>query len=87
MVALKLAQVAFLLDKLNMVVLAVKSALVCNVVGWTNGASSVAAFETALMVRRSIHRDLSIFFVARKHIVLTFNHSTELFLLWYGSRN
>lgn len=55
MVSLELAQVAFLLDQLNMVVFAVEAALVCNVVRRANDAPSMAALETTLMVRCPVH--------------------------------
>lgn len=57
-VTLKLTVVAFLLEELDMVVLAVELSLMCNVVGWAYSTSSIGAFETALMVWSSINRDL-----------------------------
>lgn len=41
-----------------MVVFAVKSTLMCNVVGRANRASSMDAFEATLVIRSSIHSNL-----------------------------
>lgn len=55
---LKLAQVSFLLDELGVVVLAVESALMRNVVRWADRTPSMCAFEAHLVVRSTIHRNL-----------------------------
>lgn len=60
MVTLKLAQVALFLDKLDVVVLAVESSLVRNIVRRADRTPSMAALETALVVRSPIYRHLSI---------------------------
>ena len=60
MVTLKLAQVALFLDKLDVVVLAVESSLMRNIVRRADRTPSMAALETALVVRSPIYRHLSI---------------------------
>ena len=71
MVALELAQVALLLDELEVVVLAVEPSLVRNVVRWADRAPSMAALEAALMVRSSVYRHLS-FGIQTIRIMLNF---------------
>lgn len=63
MVALKLAQVAFLLDELNVMVFTIQAPFVCNVVGWADDTSSMSTFEAALVVCSSIYRDLKVNFI------------------------
>lgn len=58
MLALELAQITFFFDELIVVMFAVESALMCNVVGWANHTTSMAAFEAALVIRSSINRNL-----------------------------
>lgn len=58
MFSLKLAQVALFLDELSVVIFAVESALVCNVVGWADYTPSMGAFETALVIRSPIYSNL-----------------------------
>ena len=60
MVSLKLTQVSFLLDELDMVVLAVKSPLMSDIVGRADRASAMAAFEATFVVWSSIYSDLQI---------------------------
>lgn len=55
MVTLKLAQVALFLDKLDVVVLAVESSLMRNVVRRADRTPSMAALETALVVRSPVY--------------------------------
>lgn len=58
MLTLELAQITFFFDELIVVMFAVESALMCNVVGWANHTTSMAAFEAALVIRSSINRNL-----------------------------
>jgi len=55
---LKLAVVSFLLEELNVVVLAIEPSLMCYVVGRTNGAPSMTALEAAFVVRSPVNGDL-----------------------------
>lgn len=55
MVILELAEVPFLLDQLDVVVLAVELPLVRDVVRRADGASSMAALEAALVVHNVVH--------------------------------
>jgi len=57
-VALKLAVVPFLLEELDVVVLAVELSFMCNIVWWAYGATSMGAFEAASMVWCPINRNL-----------------------------
>lgn len=41
-----------------MVMFAVESALMHNIVGWADNTPSMAAFETALVIRSSIYSNL-----------------------------
>lgn len=58
MITLELAQVSFLLDQLNMVMLAIEAPLVSNIVGWANYTASMTTFEATFVVWCSIHRYL-----------------------------
>jgi hypothetical protein len=57
-VILELAEVALLLDQLDVVVLAVELPLVRDVVRRADGASSMAALEAALVVHGVVHGNL-----------------------------
>jgi len=57
-VAFELAEVALLLDQLNVVVLAVQSALMPNIVRRAYCAPSLAALEAAFMIGTPVHRHL-----------------------------
>lgn len=58
-VAFKLAQVSFLSDELSVVVPAVETPFVCNIVRWAYSTPAMATFEAALVICSSIYRDLS----------------------------
>ena len=58
MFILKLAVVPFLLEKLDMVMLAVEFSLMCNVVGWANSTTSMGTLKTAPMVWGPIYCNL-----------------------------
>ncbi|KAJ0078164.1 hypothetical protein Patl1_37372 [Pistacia atlantica] len=58
MIILKLAVVSFLLEELNVVMLAIEFSLVCYVVRWADCAPSMAAFEAAPVICSSIYRNL-----------------------------
>ncbi|MQM03487.1 hypothetical protein Taro_036264 [Colocasia esculenta] len=49
----KLTEVSFLLDELDVVVFAVELSLMCYVVGWADGATSMRALEAAPVMRLS----------------------------------
>lgn len=57
-VTLKLAQVSFFLDELGMVMFAVEPTFMCYVVRRADHTPSMGTFETAFMVRSSIHCNL-----------------------------
>lgn len=56
---LKLTVVSFLLEQLNVVMLAVEFPLVYYVARWANSATAIGAFEAAPVVCSSIHRNLA----------------------------
>ncbi|KAJ7958266.1 hypothetical protein O6P43_019020 [Quillaja saponaria] len=61
MFTFKLAQVALLLDELIVVVFAVESAFMCNIVGRADHTTSMGAFETTLMLDRRYSYNQHIF--------------------------